>query len=151
MNRAMVLILMLGAAGRQSATAAVVEVITSGNTFVASEITIDVGDTVRWTNLQPGIHNVAEVDEPDWNTNTNNPNGGVFSGVPGAVNEFEFAFSAPGTFFYICQEHISSMSMKGKVNIVAPIPAMTVWSVAMLAAALIGAGAIVLRRRLRTA
>ena len=150
MNRAMVLIVMLGAAGIQSATAAIVEVTTSGNSFVASEITIDVGDTVRWTNLQPGFHNVAEVDEADWNTNTNNPNGGFFSGVPGAVNEFEFTFNDAGTFFYICQEHIS-MSMKGKVIVVPPVPALTVWSIAMLAAALIGAGAIMLRRRLRTA
>lgn len=151
MNRAMFLIVMLGAAGMQSATAAVVEVTALGNNmFDPPEITIDIGDTVRWTNLQPGVHNVAEVDEADWNTNTDNPNGGVFSGVPGAVPEFEFTFSAPGTFFYICQNHIG-MSMKGKVNILAPIPAMTVWSISMLAAALIGMGAIVLRRRLQTA
>ena len=133
-----------------AATTTIVSV--SGLTFISDDITIEEGDSVMWTGLQNGVgHNVAEVDESDWNANNNAYNGGFRSGVAGAVSSFLETFNAPGTFYYICQPHIAS-GMKGKITVNAappppPIPLLSPWGMITLVVLLAGASAFVLHRR----
>ncbi len=89
-------------------------VTTAGFSFVPSELTIREGDTVRWTNLQPGSHNVAEVDCPP--TGASPWNGGFFSGFGGDVDTFELVFPAPGEACYVCQPH-QTFGMSGRITI----------------------------------
>jgi hypothetical protein len=85
---------------------------TSSNTFVSSDVTIDVGDTVTWTNTG-GSHNVVFDD-------------GLFTqpsamAVPAASwpAGVSRTFSAAGRFTYYCVAH-RSIGMTGVVNVVAP-------------------------------
>lgn len=74
----------------------------SGISFNPASLTIQQGDTVRWTN-QGGFHNVAEVSNPP-----------VFrSGDPSGTNfTYQFVFAAPliGAYSYICEVHAPSMA-----------------------------------------
>jgi plastocyanin len=83
-------------------SATIHNVVLSGISFTPRNLTIQQGDTVRWTN-QGGFHNVAEVSTPP-----------VFrSGDPTSANfTYQFIFAAPltGTFSYECEVHAPSMS-----------------------------------------
>jgi plastocyanin len=88
--RPLVLLLGLLAAPLQ---AAVHEVVLSGLSFTPSQLTIAVGDTVRWRN-QSGFHDVVADD------------GSFRSGPPSAAGfVFERTFTTPGTFGYYCSVH----------------------------------------------
>jgi len=90
-----------------------VEVTSVGLAFSPDSITIDAGDTVRWTNLQAGFHNVAETDAPAdnvWNGT------GFRSGLAGTLDTYEVTFSTPGTFYYVCEPHAFS-EMKGEITV----------------------------------
>jgi plastocyanin len=84
----------LGAA--VSATAATVEVTATGTpdpAFVPRTVTIRVGDTVRWTNVD-GFHNVA-ADDDSWT-----------SGPPTTAPwTYSRTFTTAGTFGYFCSLH----------------------------------------------
>ncbi len=90
------------------AQGAIIDVQVSSNRFSPRDATINVGDTVRWTNVQ-GIHNV-DSDIPN-----------LFrSGIPTSPPwTFEFTFNAPGTFLYHCDAHGSSggVGMAGTVTV----------------------------------
>ena len=122
------------------ASAATVQVNALAMSFDPAEITIDVGDTVHWVNLQSLAHTVTEVAEADYDSNTNNPlSGGFSSGSPAAVDEFMFTFDTPGEYFYICTTHIAS-GMKGKITVSEPIPSMTTWGLILFATLILAAG-----------
>lgn len=89
-------------------------VTTSGFSFSPADITIEVGDTVMWTNLQIGFHNVAETDFPPSTSSTNN--GGFFSGPPGTQATFLHTFNVAGQFAYVCETHTLS-GMFGTVTV----------------------------------
>ena len=69
-----------------------------GTSFVPSQLTINVGDTVRWTVVN-GSHDV-ESDTP------------LFKSPPPPISTFEFTFSQAGRFTYRCNPHESS-GMRG--------------------------------------
>jgi len=101
-----------------SSTPGCTQVTTSGFTFSPDTVTINVGDSVCWSGLST-VHNVVEVNQTNWNSNMDNPlPGGFFSGSIGAVATFSFPFAGPmyppGTYYYICENHIGS-GMKGRV------------------------------------
>ncbi|NNL95399.1 MAG: hypothetical protein HKO64_07215, partial [Xanthomonadales bacterium] len=81
-----------------AAWAAIHEVTVGDNFFSPSELTIEVGDTVRWINATGGaIHNVTSSDDA-W--------------VPSATASsftFEVVFNDPGSFGYLCTIHPGSM------------------------------------------
>ena len=64
-------------------------------------ITIDPGDTVRWTNLDTAQHSAVSVKE------------GFVSAVSGQNQSASVTFNDPGTFAYVCAVH--GASMKGTV------------------------------------
>ena len=123
------------------------------DTFSPDTLTIQAGDTVRWTNLQNGnVHNVFEQSQTNWD----NPGslvqlpGGFTSGAQGAVDTFEFVFNDGGTFYYSCSPH-KATGMKGQITVTpaptpTPIPTLTQWGLIAMTLLLFGVGAFILRR-----
>lgn len=85
-------------------------VLTAGNTFSPNNITINVGDTVEWTNTG-GTHNVN-------GTQATFPSNPVSFGnsVGGAPWTYTFVFNTAGTYAYRCDIHFS-MGMAGIVTV----------------------------------
>jgi plastocyanin len=85
-------------------SAAIVEVdaTSNPNLFDPQDITINVGDTVRWTASGNAPHDVTsdtvESDDGEF------PSSGVFQGNA-PPNEVEIQFNTPGTFVYYCTFH----------------------------------------------
>ena len=123
--------------------AATVEVTTSGLTFVPADVTIEFGDSVHFTGLAAGIHNVAEVDDDaatSWNSGFRSPSG---------ASEFTQVFNSAGVFYYICEPHVLAVpSMRGTVTVTGgPVPTLSQWGVVVMALFMLTAGTIVLVRR----
>lgn len=70
------------------------DVAVENNFFNPLELTIDVGDTVRWTN-NSGFHDVVSTSGPE----------SFSSGDPGTNWEYSFTFTTPGTYEYTCTIH----------------------------------------------
>lgn len=84
------------------------EVITLKYEFVPAEITIKVGDTVRWVNKEKrAYHNVWFRDLGE------KPTGEFFPD-----ETYEKTFDAPGTYPYVCEPHETERDMKGIVHVV---------------------------------
>jgi len=118
--------LLIGAAGLVAMPAAAAEPVRvnipqTRTAFEPAEVTVKVGDTVRWRNRSIVEHSVvcdpAKAADP---THTARPKGAaVFdSGVLGEDGTFEHAFTVPGTYLYFCREH-EAMGMLGKVIVTA--------------------------------
>jgi plastocyanin len=76
------------------------EITIEGDTFIPGSLTIKVGESIKWTNMDPISHTVTS-------------NTGEFdSGTIAAGSEFSFTFSKEGTFDYSCAIH---PTMKGKI------------------------------------
>ncbi|NOX22537.1 MAG: hypothetical protein GXP36_05495 [Actinobacteria bacterium] len=71
--------------------------------FNEPAITVKVGDTVTWTNEENGIQHTTTADEGLWSS------GSLDSG-----DVFEFTFSEPGTYTYLCTIH---PSMTGTITV----------------------------------
>ena len=85
-------------------------VTTVGNTFSPANITINLGDTVTWTN-GGGFHNVNAT----LSTYPNNPEG-FGNSVSSSSWSFQHIFSIAGTYDYQCDPH-TSMGMVGTVTV----------------------------------
>lgn len=82
----------------------------NGNSFSPSSITINVGDTVVWTNLG-GFHNV------NGSTSTFPTNPASFgNSVASAPWTYSFVFTTAGTYNYQCDPH-AGIGMTGSVNV----------------------------------
>lgn len=95
----------------RSSPAALHEVVLSGLSFTPSQLTIQVGDTVRWRN-QGGFHDVVSDD-------------GLFlSGAPTSANfVFSHTFDTPGTFGYFCSVHgAPNQGMAGRIIVEGTAP-----------------------------
>jgi plastocyanin len=79
--------------GGGSTGGATVEVKMEGMAFSPQTVTIKVGDTVNWTNMDQPPHNAVAVDK-SWQTST------FATGESGSVT-----FATAGTFPYICTIH----------------------------------------------
>lgn len=87
-----------------SARAADVTVNVTGTSFSPRNVTIQVGDTVTWTNSNQGFHNVVSDDA------------GFRSGDPDENWTFSHTFSSVGVFDYYCEPH-QSFGMTGTVTV----------------------------------
>ena len=87
----------------------------SGLTFTPDSLYITVGDTVDWN--VGASHPVLEVDFNEYDNNLNSGNGGF--DIPTGVGSESATFTAVGTYYYICTNHIAG-GMKGKIVVAAP-------------------------------
>jgi plastocyanin len=85
-----------------AARADTVNVVASGFSFTPQVVNISVGDTVVWSGLAGGFHNVAADDESFRS--------------PGGESTFSHTFNSAGSFDYVCEPH-SSFGMTGTVNV----------------------------------
>jgi len=80
------------------AFAASTNVVASGLSFSPRSVTINVGDSVTWTGLEPGFHNVQTATDP-------------FCGAPSTtLSTCTHTFNQSGTFNYFCVTHQPGMS-----------------------------------------
>jgi len=77
----------------------------SDRTFVPADITVSVGDSVEWTNLDDEGHTVTATE------------GAFESGLMAGGVTFSEVFDTPGTFDYVCAIH---PEMRGTVTVAAP-------------------------------
>ena len=131
----------------QGAFAADASIGVSGLTFTPADVTINAGDTVFWSDLAAN-HNVAQSASPAsdvWD------GAGFRSGAPSEFSTFQYTFNTPGIYYYLCEPH-ATVGMKGSVTVLpVGLPAADPVGLAIVAAALIGAAIVVLRRRPRGA
>jgi plastocyanin len=86
------------------ALAASTNVVASGLSFSPRNVTINVGDSVTWTGLEPGFHNAQTDTDP-------------FCGAPSlSLTTCPHTFNQPGTFNYFCITHRGS-GMVGTVTV----------------------------------
>ena len=103
------------------------EVITVGNEFSPSALTIQEGDTVRWTNSGMGFHNVLADDDSFRCANGCDGMGGNGDPSPNAWT-FTLVFTSAGMVPYYCEIHGTpgGGGMAGTVTVEAPaLPACT--------------------------
>lgn len=77
------------------------------NFFDPAELTIKVGETVRWVN-DSGVHDVTSVKIPEGAT----PFKSELFTAPGMA--FEYTFTIPGEYEYVCTPH-EVLGMVGKI------------------------------------
>ncbi len=118
-----------------------------GNFFVPDDITIQVGDTVRWTWLS-GLHDTTSAagQAESWASNT--------TSVVGTT--FDHTFTNVGDFGYYCTVHGfdngdgTGGGMAGVVRVQATVPAASAWGMAAIVLLVITAATITLHRRRRS-
>ena len=101
-----------------SSTVHIVEVnmdeFSSGYSF--DDLTINVGDTVRWVQTDMMAHTITSDDNSDGMMNMGD--GELFSsGNMDTGDVYEFTFNEVGEFLYYCDYHLM-MGMKGKVTVI---------------------------------
>jgi len=84
----------------------------AGNTFSPAILNIVQGDIVNWVGASN--HNVIEITQADWMTNTPNSNGGYWLGLNSPTSANSHTFTAVGTYYFICAPH-AGMGMKGQI------------------------------------
>ncbi len=85
-------------------------ILSSGMTFSPATVTINQGDSVKFT--LDASHNAVEVSQTVWNANGTTSNNG-FS-IPFGGGTVIPAKLAVGTHYYVCTPH-ASLGMKGKI------------------------------------
>lgn len=96
----------------------------SGYRFVPATVTIKVGDTVRWTNVSGGPHDVTFWSDSMPSgaasrlqasmTQTTAPLTGPLLTAPNATYTISFAGASAGAYGYYCTPHLA-LGMKGKI------------------------------------
>ena len=86
----------------------VVEVEILKYAFVPAEITVKVGTTVRWVNMEKRQYHSV------WFREAGDEDSGYFW----PEETFERTFDKPGTYPYVCEPHEKEYDMKGVVHVV---------------------------------
>ena len=95
-----------------------VQVAASGLQFTPQDVTINVGDTVRWTWVGSGHSTTSGT--------PGNPDGLWDSGVQNAGFTFSFTFTTAGVFNYYCSPHGLCCGMIGSVSVNDEIDTVTI-------------------------
>ncbi|HLJ97783.1 MAG TPA: hypothetical protein VKU02_31770 [Gemmataceae bacterium] len=106
-----VLAVLLCSVGFARANTIIVDV--KSNFFSPSDVTVNMGDTVRWM-FDQGVHTTTSKDGL-WD-----------SGVLTPGSTFEHTFNDPGDFAYTCSLHFACCNMAGTVHVMAPAAAQMV-------------------------
>lgn len=88
------------------------------NVFIPKEITIKVGDTIKWTNDGTLSHDVRSDDGTTFSSGSEFPNPTYMR--PG--DEFEFTFTAEGVIPYHCILHAIPGGTTGMVGTITVTP-----------------------------
>ncbi len=75
-----------------SPQAQITDILIADLLFIPSDVTINVGTTVRWTNIDPVLHSATS--DGNWD-----------SGLLDEFETYEFTFNSTGTFDYYCTQH----------------------------------------------
>jgi trimeric autotransporter adhesin len=115
-------------------SAATTEVTALSQSFAPSSVTIAVGDTVNWTGLSGGFHNV---------TSSNNS----FPSSPNGASTHSHTFTAAGTYDYVCTNHSGmggSVTVTGQAATATPTatPTTNACGTTVLSAALFGSNQV---------
>jgi len=88
----------------------------SNNIFTPADLTINVGESVRWVNVQ-GFHNVngSQATYPD------NPVGFRNGDAASGAWMFDFTFDTEGVYDYQCDPHVG-VGMVGTITVVGEMP-----------------------------
>jgi plastocyanin len=81
-----------------------------GNLFAPLEVTVPVGTTLTWVNLDPEAHNVIAADFTTFE-----------SPVLNTGEQWAFTFAAPGTYSYFCDLHANMTGLVTVVESLAPV------------------------------
>lgn len=85
------------------------QITASGFMYMPDSLVIQVGDAVEFS--VGATHPTVEVSKESWEANEATPLANGFSAPSGTET---IAFSEAGTFYYVCENHISS-GMKGRI------------------------------------
>jgi len=96
---------------------AIIDVTASGMSFSPANVTINLGDTVKWTNTS-GTHNVNGTTT----TFTSNPES--FGNSLGTGWVYKHKFTIAGSYNYRCDQHFGG-GMTGTVTVVDPTASLT--------------------------
>lgn len=96
------------------ALGASVTITNSGLTFSPDNVTISIGDTVKFQ--LSSIHNALEVSEATWNGNGNTP---LPDGFDTPFGNSELTGLTAGVHYYVCSVHFN-LGMKGKITVNGP-------------------------------
>lgn len=86
-----------------------------GFTYTPATTNAFVGDTVVIE--ATGNHPLVQVDLATWTANGNTPMGG---GWGTKTSPYQFVITGLGDIYFVCQNHVASMGMKGKIAVTAP-------------------------------
>lgn len=103
--------------GLMASKATIHTITISGFTFSPATTTAMVGDTVAW--VLTGVHTATEVSSATWTANGNTPLSGGFNFNAASTTSATswIQVTAPGTRYFVCSPHVSSMHMKGQINV----------------------------------
>jgi plastocyanin len=96
--------------------AGTVNINTVGNSYSPSDVTVNVGDVVNIFAVSQ--HPTTQVSQATWNTNQTTPIGGaMFVSETSTINFNITAGMAGTTIYYVCENHVGSNGMKGKITV----------------------------------
>lgn len=78
----------------------------SGTSFSSNDVTISVGETIRWENQDNALHTVTPDGHSEWSSVQLDATG----------ESFEHTFNTPGTYNYYCNPH-RSLGMTGVIRV----------------------------------
>lgn len=104
-----------GGGGTPPPEEGVTHVAMQGNAFVPKEVTIKVGESVRWTNLDSVIHTTTSGDPDEGNAGDLWDSGDLAGG-----ESFGQQFDEAGEFEYFCIPHANVQAMRHAKVIVEP-------------------------------
>jgi plastocyanin len=131
-------VLVVSVPGVSAASTLTVEI--SNFAYQPATVTIQVGDTVTWTNLDSAAH-----------TATDTGSGALFDGVMSTGESFSYTFTRAGTFDYFCTFH---PEMTGTVIVESGVPDAAMsspgpWAITIFGAALLLLGLLAAARGAR--
>jgi plastocyanin len=88
----------------------------AGTTFTPATLTIETGDSIKFT--IGSMHDVVEVSKDIWDVNEASPLLGGFQ-LPKGGGILLPAQLAAGTHYYVCTPHVS-LGMKGSIIVLGP-------------------------------
>jgi plastocyanin len=85
---------------------------TVGTTYSPPTLNVSIGDVV--TISSSSTHPLAEVSLATWNANGTAT---LSTGFGNKISNYTFTITSTTSIYYVCTNHVSSMGMKGQINV----------------------------------